>query len=174
MKSEPRRATFYVWMFFAGFITFILHEAAHWIAGTTLGYNMEARLNGVKATTTVLLAHAAVIDAAGPLVTILQAFGALAAVLRYHSNTAFVFLYAAAFMRLLATAVSVFHPNDEARLSMYFGLGKWTLPIIVSASLLLLTWKASRYLKLTWKEHFLCYVTASISISLIIVMDRFF
>ncbi len=173
--SQPQRraAKFYFWLFIVGFFTFVLHEAAHWVAGITLGYDMEARLNAVRATTFVLPFHKALIEAAGPLVTILQAFIAFAVVRRSRSNTAFAFVYVATFMRLLATVISLFHPNDEARLSMYFGLGTWTLPIIVSFGLLMLTWRASQRLALTWKEHALCYLTTSASISLVVGVDRF-
>lgn len=171
-QNLPRNATFYYWLFIAGFFTFVLHEAAHWVAGSALGYDMQARLNAVTATTAVLPAHKAMIDAAGPLVTILQALIAFAFVLRYRANTAFVFLYMAAFMRVLASAISVFNPNDEARLSVYLGLGMWTLPIVTSLALLVLTWRASQYLMLTWKEHVLCYLTASVSISLVVAIDR--
>lgn len=174
LDQPPRRtAKFYFWLFIAGFFTFILHEAAHWVAGITLGYDMEARLNAVRATTSVLPFHKAVIDAVGPLATILQAVIAFAVAMRCRSNVAFAFVYVATFMRLLATVISLFNPNDEARLSMYFGLGTWTLPIIVSFGLLMLTWRASQRLTLTWKEHVLCYLTASASISLVVGIDRF-
>lgn len=107
----------------AGFITLILHEAAHWVAGVALGYDMEARLNAVRATTSVLPFHKVLIDAAGPITTILQGLVAFAVVMRCRSNTGFAFVYMATFMRILATAISVVNPNDEARLSLYFGLG---------------------------------------------------
>jgi len=172
-QNQSRHARFYFWLFIAGFCTFILHEAAHWAMGSILGYDMEARLNAVRATTAVLPFHQALIDAAGPLATILQAVVAFAIAMRYRSNTAFVFIYMAAFMRLLASGVSIFNLNDEARLSVYFRLGIWTLPALVSSALLILTWRASRHLTLTWKEHLLCYLTASVSISLVVGIDRF-
>jgi hypothetical protein len=172
-QNRPRNATFYYWLFIAGFFTFIQHEAAHWVAGTALGYDMQARLNAVSATSAVLPLHKVIIDAAGPFITIVQALVAFAVVMRYRTNTAFVFLYMAAFMRVLATAISAFHPNDEARLSIYWGMGTWTLPIVASLGLLLLVWRASRHLRLTWKEQLLCYLVASASVSLVVGADRF-
>jgi hypothetical protein len=172
-QNALRSAAFYLWLFIAGFFTFILHEAAHWVAGTTLGYDMQMRLNAVTATSAVLPLHKAVIDAAGPLATILQAVVSFALVIRYRANSAFVFLYMPAFMRVLATVISVFNSNDEARLSIYWGLGPWTLPLMVSVSLLFLFWRASRHLQLTWKEQLFCYVVASASVSLVVGADRF-
>lgn len=172
-QNLTRTAKFYFWLFLVGIATFIWHEAAHWVVGTALGYDMQPRLNSVRASTSVLPPHQAIIDAAGPVATVLQAGVGFAVVLRKHASIAFTFVYMAAFMRLLATAVSLFNANDEARLGMYFGIGKWTLPIIVSAGLLVLVWKSSRYLHLTWKEHLLCYLVASASISLVVGIDRF-
>jgi hypothetical protein len=172
-QNPSRHAKFYFWLFIAGFFTFVLHEAAHWLVGTALGYDMQMRLNAVTAATVVLPNHKAMIDAAGPLVTIFQAVVAFAIVIRYRANTAFVFLYMAAFMRVLATAISFLNPNDEARLSVYLGLGTWTLPLVVSNSLLLLVWSASRRLQLTWKEQLFCYLIASASVSLVVGADRF-
>ena len=174
INQTPRLgAKFYGWLFVAGFLTFILHEAAHWLAGMTLGYDMEARLNAVRATTFVLPIDKAVIDSAGPVATILQAVIAFGVVMRSRSNIAFAFVYMAAFMRLLAAAISVINPNDEARLSLYFGFGKWALPMIVSMGLLVLVWKTSRHLHLNWKAHLLCYLVASVSISMVVGIDRF-
>jgi hypothetical protein len=161
-----------LWLFLAGFATFALHEAAHFATGWALGYDMTARLNGVSSLTPALLTHKAIIDAAGPLATIAQAIVAFILLRHYKLNVAFAFLYFAAFMRVLATGVSTFNLNDEARLSLYLGIGTWTVPIMVSAGLLLLAWRGSRVLALTWKQHIWCYVTASISVSLVVGLDR--
>jgi hypothetical protein len=171
-KTSVFDARFYVWLFVAGFLTFVLHEAAHWGAGQVLGYPMNVRLNGVDFLTPASASDQAIADAAGPLITILQAIIGFFLVQRRRSVLAFAFLYFAAFMRLLAAGVSVFHPNDEARLSSYFGLGMWTLPIVVAAGLLFLVWRASRRLGIGWKEHLLCYLVASLSISAVVAIDR--
>ncbi len=175
--SQPiHTAKLCLWLFLAGFATFMLHEAAHYFAGFVLGYDMTARLNGVSSLTPALAVHKAIIDAAGPLMTIAQAAVAFILLTRFKlPNTfvpAFAFLYFAAFMRVLATGVSIFNLNDEARLSMYLNLGTWTLPIIVSMTLVLLTWRASRLLALNWKQHLACYLTASIAVSLVVGLDR--
>jgi hypothetical protein len=115
----------------------------------------------------------ALADAAGPLVTIVQGIVAYVVVRRSASLKAFAFLYAAAFMRMVAALVSVMHPNDEARLSMYFGLGKWTLPLLVAAGLIVLAIRGGKRFQLGWKDHLLCYLVASLSVSAIVGLDRF-
>ncbi len=176
-KSSPiSTAKLSIWLFLAGFATFVLHEAAHYFVGLALGYDMTARLNGVSSLTPAPAAHKATIDAAGPLMTIAQAVIAYILLRRLRSQNklavAFAFLYFAAFMRVLATGVSAFNLNDEARLSTFLNLGTWTLPVIVSASLVMLAWRGSRLLALTWKQHLACYLAASITVTLVVGLDR--
>ena len=76
-------------------------------------------------------------------------------------------------MRLVAGLVSILYPNDEARLSLYFGLGKWTLPLLVAAGLIVLAIRGGKRFQLGWKDHLLCYLVASLSVSAIVGLDRF-
>ncbi|KFI06349.1 hypothetical protein JN27_16465 [Massilia sp. BSC265] len=69
--------------------------------------------------------------------------------------------------------VSALHPNDEARVSMYFGLGKWTLPVLVAGGLIALAVSASKRLALGWKDQVFCYLVASLAVSAIVGLDRF-
>jgi len=172
MKKSVLPAKFYLWLFLATILTFLIHESAHWLMGTALGYTMTFHLNGVAATTAMQPAHKALVDAAGPLVTALQGVVAFMLVFRSRQIVAYAFLYVAAFMRLLATAISLVHLNDEARLSQYVGLGTWTLPLLVTAGLVFLTWRASRHMQLTWLDHLWCYITASIAIGAVVGVDR--
>jgi hypothetical protein len=70
-SQSPQRLN--LWLFLAGFVTFALHETAHFAVGWALGHDMSVRLNGGSSSTPVLLMHKAIIDAAGPLATIAQA-----------------------------------------------------------------------------------------------------
>ena len=167
------KAPFYLWFVLAFLITNLLHEGGHWLMGAALGLEMKFGLNAVTYLSTTEPWQRALADAAGPLVTIVQAVIAYVVVQRSASIKAFAFLYAAAFMRLVAGLVSVMHPNDEARLSMYLGLGKWTLPVLVAAGLIVLALHGARRFKLTWKDHLLCYVVASLAVSAIVGIDRF-
>jgi hypothetical protein len=150
-----------------------MHESGHWLMGAALGMDMRFGLNGVRYLSATADWQRALADASGPLVTIVQGIVAYVLVRRGASLKAFAFLYAAAFMRLVAGLVSVLHPNDEARLSMYFGLGKWTLPVLVAAGLIVLAAKSSRRLGLTWKDQALCYLVASLAVTAIVGLDRF-
>lgn len=166
-------ARFYLWLAFVFLITNLLHESGHWLMGTALGIDVRFGLNGVPYLSPTAPWQRALADAAGPLVTVVQAIVAYLMVRRSASLKAFAFLYAAAFMRLVAGLVSVMHPNDEARLGMYLGLGKWTLPVLVAAGLIVLALKGSKRFKLTWKDHALCYLVASLAVSAIVGLDRF-
>ena len=166
-------APFFVWLALVFLITNVLHEAGHWLMGAALGMDLKFGLNGVRYLSPTAPWQRALADAAGPLVTIVQAIIAYAVVRRSASLKAFAFLYAAAFMRMTAGLVSLMHPNDEARLSMYFGLGKWTLPVLVAVALIVLAIRGGKRFKLTWKDHVVCYLVASLAVSAIVALDRF-
>lgn len=167
------KAPFYLWLVVVFVMTNLVHESAHWLMGAALGMDMRFGLNGVRYLSSTSDSQRALADAAGPLATILQGMIAYVLLSRTASLKAFAFLYAAAFMRLVAGLVSVLHPNDEARLSMYFGLGKWTLPVLVAAGLIALAVKGSRRAGLTWKDQVLCYLVASLAVSAIVGLDRY-
>ncbi len=170
MKLKP---AFFLVLVLVFFVTNLLHESAHWLAGAAFGFDMQFGLNAVRYLSPTEPWQRMVTDAAGPVYTILQGVLAWVLVRRGASTTAFAFLYAAMFSRLTAGLVSVLHPNDEARVSLYFGLGKWTLPVLVAAGLLALVVAASRRLGLTWKDQLLCYLVASLAMSAIVGLDRF-
>ncbi|MCC2957741.1 hypothetical protein LK542_19155 [Massilia sp. IC2-477] len=170
MKFKP---SFFFWLVFVFFITNLIHESAHWLMGTALGLDMQFGLNIVRSRSPAEPWQKMLCDVAGPIVTIVQAVIAYLIVQRKASTLAFAFLYTAAFSRAVAGLVSFLHPNDEARVSMYFGLGKWTLPILVAGGLIVLVVKASRRLQLKWKDQLLCYVVASLAVSAIVGLDRF-
>ncbi len=78
------------------------------------------------------------------------------------------------FMRLLAAGMNFFTPNDEARVSQLLGLGMWTLPLAVVVGLFALLVPASRELGLKFREHFICYLIASVVVILIVGVDLIF
>lgn len=162
---------FYALLVPVGFVTFLVHEAAHWLAGKALGYPMIMRLNGARATVATTPLDAALISAAGPAITVLQAVIALALVLRRRSLTGFAFLFWAAFMRFMATVISLFNANDEARVSLYLGWNPWIVPIAVTVALGALAWAGGRRLALSWTVGLLAWLTASVTVSLIVGLD---
>ena len=159
---------FYLLVFAAGFVTFALHEGGHWLAVQLLGYDGYFSLNRAGARDTVDGAHMVLITAAGPAVTILQGLLALALVQARRSAAAWVFLFWAAFMRLMATVISLWNPNDEARLSEHFGLGPWTLPAVVTLFLLGLLAIGSRWIGAGWRTLALSWLVASATITVIV------
>jgi hypothetical protein len=153
-------------------VTFAIHEAGHYLVGRLLGYQMTVTLNSaspVGAYGSSL--HAALADLGGPAVTLLQALVAVALIQRGSGMLAYGFLFAAFMMRLLAAGVSVFHPNDEARISMAIGLGMWVLPVLVVAALGLMLAHAYRRLGLHWSVNVWSWVVASIGVAMVVIAD---
>ena len=164
-------ARFYAVLFLVGIGSFAVHEFAHWIAGVALGYDMIATPNHVWSVTPMSAADQMLVSASGPVVTVLQAMLGFWLVRHRRSLSGFALLYMAFFMRLLAGGVSLFNPNDEARISQALGLGTWTLPLLVVAGLLVLVVSASRTLRLCFRDHFFCYLVASVVVSLVVGVD---
>lgn len=171
MQRMRTGAGFYGLVFIAGFITFAVHEGGHWLAANLLGYEPYFSLNSAGTRSVVTPADEAIISAAGPAVTLVQALVALALVQARGSAAAWVFLFWAAFMRLMATVISLFNPNDEARVSDWLGWGPWTLPVIVTAGLFLLLAVGVRRLNVSWKTLALTWVTASVAVSAVVGLD---
>ena len=159
---------FYLLAFVAGFVTFALHEGGHWAVAELLGYEAHYGLNRAGARAATDPVHIALITAAGPVVTIVQGLLALWLVQARRSAAAWIFLFWAAFMRLMATVISLWNPNDEARLSEQFGLGAWTLPVVVTLALLALLAVGSRRIRAGWKTLGLTWLVASAAISVIV------
>ena len=172
MKKAPVFGTrFYVGLFIAGVITTLVHELGHWAVGKLFGFDMSFRLNGVSALSPVVPFSRAMFDLGGPAVTVLQGVIAYAVLKRTNAHIAFAFLYQAAFMRVVASLVSLYYLNDEARLSLYFGLPAWTLPALVSALLVALAWAGSKRVGTTWKDQLLCYLVASVTAAAVVGAD---
>lgn len=166
------RPSFFPWLILVFFITNLIHESCHWLMGAALGFEMRFGLNTVSYLSPSEPWQRALADIAGPAVTIAQGVIAYIVVMSSASPKIFAFLYAAFFMRLVAGLVSFMHPNDEARVSIFLGIGKWTLPVLVAAGLLVLVVRASRRLKLNWKDQLACYAVASLTVSAIVGLDR--
>lgn len=171
MQRIRTGAGFYGLVFVAGFITFALHEGGHWLAAMLLGHEAYFGLNSAGARGAVSTADHMIISAVGPAVTVLQALVALWLVQTRASAAAWVFLFWSAFMRFMATAISLFNPNDEARISDWLGWGMWTLPLIVTAGLLVLLVVGSRRLRVSWKTLALTWVVASVAVSAVVGLD---
>ncbi|MDY6924196.1 MAG: hypothetical protein SWI22_09600 [Pseudomonadota bacterium] len=162
---------FYGLVFLAGFVTFAVHEGGHWLAAALLGHEAYFGLNSAGARGTVGTVDQMIISAAGPAVTAAQALIALWLVQARASAAAWIFLFWAAFMRLMATGVSLFHPNDEARISDWLGWGMWTLPVLVTVALLGLLAVGTMRLGVGWKTLGLTWLVASVAVSAVVGLD---
>lgn len=170
--QRPIGWAFHIWLFLAVVFTFAVHEAGHWAMGQALGYDAYYGLNsaGVRGDGVDPI-HRLLIIAGGPAVTLIQALTALSLVIARSSPIAYAFLYAAAFMRFLATVITVINPNDEARLSLAMGWGSWTLPVITVLVLTALVGIGSRRLGVSWKTNLVAYGVATVAASLVIGAD---
>jgi hypothetical protein len=169
--NRPLSLRFYLILFSVGLGSFFVHEFAHWLTGIALGYEMVASPNHVRSIGEMSATHELLVSAAGPIVTIVQGIFGFALLRGRQAQLGFALLYMAFFMRLMAAAVSVYNPNDEARISEQLGLGTFTLPLVVVIFLFTLVFIASRRLGLRFRDQFVCYVIASTVVSLVVGID---
>ena len=141
--------------------------------GVALGHDMRISLNEVGPVDRAIPTRdLLLIAAAGPLVTLVQAVFAALAIRRYGRRWLYGVLFAAWFMRLAAAFVSVFHPNDEARISLALTGTAWWLPLAVVLGLSVLLHSAARRLHIGWKTNLACYLICSLAITAIVFGDR--
>ncbi len=159
------------------FITWFIHEFAHWLTSEYLGYESIMRLNGVSPVPgqhpTDL--HNIITSAAGPVITIIQ--GLIAFVFlkfRQWNKYVYAFLFTALFMRSLAGIMNFIMMNDEGRISEYLKLGAFTLPLIVSGILFYMVFKISTKYKLKWKFQLYLSLLLIITVTALIFFDQYF
>jgi hypothetical protein len=170
--QQDRIGAGFYWRFvLVGIVTYVLHEAAHWVTGLALGYPVAFSLNGVTPSGQMTASDHVLFSLAGPAITAIGAVAAFVWLRRDRALTAYAIIYFAFFMRLVAAAASLFNPNDEARASTLLGLGMWTLPAIMVLALGALTIVSSRALRLSWKVNVGAYVVSSVVISAIVGLD---
>jgi len=163
--------SFYALVFVAGFVTFAVHEGGHWLAALLLGHEAFYGLNSAGARGAVGTVDQMIISAAGPAVTVAQGLIALWLVQARASAAAWAFLFWAAFMRFMASVMTLFHANDEARISDWLGWGLWTLPVLVTVALFGLLAIGTVRLKVGWKTLALTWLVASVAVSAVIGLD---
>lgn len=167
----------YILVFFiAVLLSWVFHELAHVAAGEALGYNMGMRLNSAFPTAGKFSEdiHYHLISAAGPLFTIIQAIVFFLLMYKKNKPGLYPFLFVCFYMRLLATGISFFNPNDEARISTAMGIGKFTLPVIVTVILFYMVYKISKQYRFTKKFNLANFLLTMLFTSIIILSDQFF
>ncbi len=120
-------------------LSWISHELAHGLMGESLGYVMGMSFNKCFPVDGSFKSQQdyQMVSAAGPVFTLIQAIFIFILMKYRHSKLLYPFLFTCFYMRFFATIISIINPNDEARISKWLGLGKFTLPILMSALLFL-------------------------------------
>ena len=155
--------------------TWLIHEFTHWITAESLGYDSILTLNTVSPSSgrqwTSL--HNVYVSATGPLITVIQA--AIVFVMLVNKSwikTLYPFLFTPLYMRLLAGGMNFINPNDEGRISEYFGLGVFTLSILVSIFLFFLVYRISKSYQLNWKFNVWTTIIIMFASSILILSDQ--
>lgn len=153
----------------------LVHEVGHGLAGKAMGYHVIVRTNHATVASGRFdsVADGLTMAAAGPLVTIAIALVAFLYARRGSVLAAGVVL-AAFVSRLIAAVVSLNYPNDEARISIALGLGKWTLFGVVILLLGVLTAFALRGKRLGWRWYLGAYIGASLGTALVVLAEPWF
>lgn len=169
--------TKYVMVFgIAVFFSWIFHEFAHWAVGEYLGYKMRMTLNSsypVYGEYSKDL-HYQIISAAGPVFTLCEAILVFILMMRKKLLLLYPFIFSCFYMRLFATIISILNPNDEARISYAIGIGKFTLPLIMTGILFLLVHKISTVYKFDNKFNLANLGLVILFSSIIILTDMCF
>jgi len=150
------------------------HELGHWIIGEILGYDMFLTLNGsgIKngqqfVENTHYLYHLF----GGVCFTIFLTLIFWGVIEKYKVIYVYPFVLLNFIHRLFPQIIK-FEYQDEAKISTLLGIGKYTIAIIVLISLLLITWRSSRVLKINYKDNLLFAFVSIICLLLVVVTDE--
>jgi hypothetical protein len=152
-----------------------IHELAHWLTATALGYEAVMTLNTVSLKNGAYQQdwHWILVSIMGPVVTIIQALVVYYRLVKKGWQPAlFPFLLVAPYMRFLAGVMNLFNLNDEGRISHFLGIGDFTLSIIVSVFLGVLVFKASKKYKPGWKYQLLTLFLIMLFSTMLILSDQ--
>lgn len=140
--TAPITIQYIVVAILAVFFSWVLHEFAHWAAGTLLGNEMTMTLNTgyPVARSYIHESDAGIVSIAGPIITLLQTVIVYYMLRQNLSYVWFSFLLTPLYMRFLAAVLNLVNLNDEGRVSKALGIGTFTLPIIVVAILFALNY----------------------------------
>jgi hypothetical protein len=160
----------------AVFLSFEMHELAHFFTGELLGNKMAITLNSGYPINGFYLKewHYNIVSAAGPLFTIIQAVFFYFLLKRYNNYYLYPWLLITLFMRFSAMLLSFRHLNDEARISNSLGLGMFTLPFIVSVFLFFLVFKINLRYNYSKRFNLITFLLILLFYSAIILTDKYF
>jgi len=158
------------------FTSFFFHELAHWATGELLGNKMGMSLNSTYPLSGGYLKewHANIVNAAGPLFTIIQAFVFYVIINRTGNKNLYPFLLMPFIQRFLAMGISFINANDEARISESIGLGLFTVPLLVCMLLFLPVYIISKKYNYSFKFNGFTTAWMILFFSILILSDQYF
>lgn len=177
VSEKPRWSLQYILInFVAVFLSFFLHEFAHWLTGEFLGEEMAMNLNAAYPIGDVYQEewHRMPITIAGPAFTLLQAIVVFYLMKSSRNIQLYPFLLTPLVMRTLAGVMNFINPNDEGRISISLGLGLFTLPILICAILFYLVLKTSIAYRISFKFNALNVILIIALCSVLILSNQYF
>lgn len=155
-------------------ITWVMHEFAHWSVGELFGNRMIMTLNTSYPVSGnyLLQGQEHLISAAGPLITLVEAFVVYYLMRKNSSIYLFPFLLTCLYMRTLAGMMNVIHLNDEGRISKALGLGPFVIPFLIFGILFYLVYDITRRKKLSTRIIVLTILMIMLFSSALILGDQ--
>jgi hypothetical protein len=163
-------------IFIAVFASTIFHELSHWSIGEILGNQMVATLNGTNPISGEYLHewNKNYITLAGPLFTVLQAILFYFLLAKYKKIELYPFLFFPLVMRFAAGLANFMGANDEGRLGLSFGIGLFTISIIVCSFLFILVYRITKELKISMKFNIISFILCCLFLLLLTFVDAKF
>ena len=176
LKTQKISITYVAVVLATVLFTWFIHEFAHWTAYKSFGFDAFMSFNkaGVRGNEFPNTTQQLWATAAGPMITLLQAIIAYFILQKKGCNKyIYPLLFTAFYMRFLAGIMNVISPNDEGVISQYFGLGLFTVSIVMSAILFWMVFKTSKKYQLTVKFHLFTTLLIMFFSSVLILTDQF-
>lgn len=163
-------------LFIAVLLSCFSHELAHWIAGELLGNKMSMSLNGASPIAGEYKNewNANIVTISGPIFTVMQAILFYFVVNKTKNINFYPLLFFPFVYRFFAGIANIFGANDEGRFGLSFGLGLYTVSILLCSFLLYLILKISVENKLDLKFNLITFFLCAISLLLIVFIDQYF
>lgn len=176
MRNQKISIPYILLVFGAVLFTWIFHEFGHWIVYKAMGYDAYLSLNkvGIRGEDLPNTAQRIWGAAGGPMITLLQAIIVMIILYKKGWNKyVYPFLFITFYMRFLAGIMNFITPNDEGVIGQYFGLGLFTISIVLSLILFWMVFKVSKKYQLTLRFHLFTALLVMLFSSLVILSDQF-
>ncbi len=177
MNNQKITFKYFITILVGVLFTWIIHEFSHWLTAKLLGYESIMTLNGTFYNGDKVLTdtHDILVSASGPVVTVLQGL-IIFLLLKYRGWNKYLYplLFIAFYMRFLAGLINFINLNDEGRISEFFGIGTYTLSIIISSFLFYIVFLISKKYNLKWKFQLLTTLFIMLTSSILILSDMYF